>query len=93
MGNIVFRFTKSITMKLFHFVKFVLPSLLCLPACGQVEQSIGGPCEGCEAIYESSIAFEKLLMKAALHLKNYLQPIPCRVSMLMESKFLSQENC
>ncbi|HRD57433.1 MAG TPA: hypothetical protein PK504_05260 [Ferruginibacter sp.] len=47
-------------MKLFHFVKFVLPSLLCLPACGQVEQSIGGPCEGCEAIYESSIAFEKL---------------------------------
>lgn len=35
---------------------------LCLSACGQTaQQHVGGPCEGCEAIYENNILFDKLL--------------------------------
>ncbi|MFT4016548.1 MAG: hypothetical protein QM668_06270 [Agriterribacter sp.] len=34
--------------------------LLLLSSCFAQQKKIGGPCEGCEAIYESSVPFEKL---------------------------------
>lgn len=51
--------------------QLILTSLLCfsLAACGQTnsqqiiekgQQTVGGPCEGCEAIYESKAPFEAL---------------------------------
>ena len=33
---------------------------LALSACYAQQMKVGEPCEGCEAIYESTIAFEKL---------------------------------
>lgn len=39
--------------------------LFTLPASGQ-DKKVGGPCEGCEAIYESPVPFDKLEMLAKL---------------------------
>lgn len=43
-------------MKIFIFFSFFI---FTMTACGQ-PKNVGGPCEGCEAIYENSIPFEKL---------------------------------
>jgi len=51
------RFDKSLAMKFYFFLPALL--LVALSACSQ-PQHVGGPCEGCEAIYENKIPFEQL---------------------------------
>jgi protocatechuate 3,4-dioxygenase beta subunit len=54
-----------------YFLSILLISITAFPACSQsmpqkedktgtVEQHVGGRCEGCEAIFESPVKFEKL---------------------------------
>ncbi|MBN8824354.1 MAG: intradiol ring-cleavage dioxygenase [Spirosoma sp.] len=46
-------------------LSYLLLLLLTLPVFGQ-DKKAGGPCEGCEAIYESPVPFDKLDMLAKL---------------------------
>ena len=57
-------FDKSIAMK---FPILLVPSLIVsLSSCSQPKK-VGGPCEGCEAIYENSVPFEQLPFYDTLH--------------------------
>ena len=57
-----FRFDKSLAMKIFTSVLFLV---FIQTGCSQ-SKKVGGPCEGCEAIYENIVPFEKLPFKDTL---------------------------
>lgn len=53
--------------------------LFTLPVSGQ-NQKVGGPCEGCEAIYESPVPFDKLEMLAKLPVATWNGKKPLNIS-------------
>jgi protocatechuate 3,4-dioxygenase beta subunit len=77
---------RSFTSQIFFmkpvFLTFIVIMLLQIAGCSQsnnkngskTSKHVGGPCEGCEAIYESPIPFEKL--KPVDTLPDYNEPGP-----------------